>query len=230
MKVGAVIIARYNSTRLYGKVLKELHGIPAIEHTYNRLLQVLTPEQITIATSDQPTDDPIIEFAKKKGWNVFRGSLDNVAERFLKASRLMKWDYAIRTNGDNIFIDLDCLRKMYTVAQKGTTDFLTNVMDRTYPKGMSIEIVRTDFYANCYAKLVGNPEYEEHVTLALYQNNWGLYEYFYNNKVKELQGIQLALDTSEDFKRIDQLIEILGVSYENYSLEDIKIAYEQLER
>ncbi|MFT6500180.1 MAG: spore coat polysaccharide biosynthesis protein SpsF [Crocinitomicaceae bacterium] len=230
MKIGAVIIARYNSSRLYGKVLKEIHGTPALEHTYNRLRKVLKDDQIVIATSDESSDDPIATFAKEKGWNVFRGSLNNAAQRFLEASRFMDWEYAIRTNGDNIFIDLKCFKEMYEAAEKGRYDFLTNVKNRTFPKGMSIEIVKTDFYEKCFDLIKGDANYEEHVTLALYQHNLGNYQYFYNTEIKELQGIQLALDTPEDFERINKLITSLGANYEDYTLLNIKNAYEQLDR
>ncbi|MDB3906055.1 hypothetical protein N9355_01125 [Crocinitomicaceae bacterium] len=230
MKVGAVIIARYNSSRLYGKVLKPLHGIPAIEHTYNRLSQVLHPSRIILATSEEPTDDPIAEFALIKNWNCFRGSLENVAERFLRAGESQGWDYLIRTNGDNIFIDLECMSEMIGLAEQGKYDFLSNVKDRTYPKGMSVEIVRRDFYARHLEVINKNADYREHVTLALYENNWGKTEYFYNTWVSDIQGIQLALDTPEDFKRIDRMISIMEQTYFDYTLQDIKEAYEQLDR
>lgn len=230
MKIGAVIIARYNSSRLYGKVLKEIHGTPALEHTYNRLRKVLEHDQIVIATSNESSDDPIAAFTKEKGWNTFRGSLENAAQRFLEASKFMDWEYAIRTNGDNIFIDIKYFREMYEAAKEGDYDFLTNVKDRTFPKGMSIEIVKTDFYEKHFDKIKGNADYEEHVTLALYQNDLGSYRYFYNTEIKELQGVQLALDTAEDFERINKLITSLGDNYEDYTLLNIKNAYEQLDR
>ena len=230
MKIGAVIIARYNSSRFYGKVLKEIRGIVALEHTYNRLRKILPAEQIVIATSIETTDDPIEDFASNEGWQVFRGSLDNVAHRFLEAGKEMNWDYMIRINGDNIFIDLQCLQNMYDTAITGQFDFLTNVKDRTFPKGMSIEFVKKDFFQKAYEKLKHSSDYTEHVTLALYQNDWGEYTYFFNNEVDAVQGVQLALDTPEDFDRIGLLIDALGERYEDYTLLDIKQAYEQLER
>lgn len=230
MKVGAVIIARYNSSRLYGKVLKPLQGIPAIEHTYNRLRKILPAEEIVLATSVESTDDPIAEFAANKNWNCFRGSLENAAERFLQAGISQNFDFLIRTNGDNIFIDLDCMSEMIAEAKSGAYDFLSNVKDRSYPKGMSVEIVRRSFYAEHFDKINASADYREHVTLALYQNEWGNTKYFYNTQVNNIQGIQLALDTVEDFEHIDQMITILGEKYENYNLHDIKEAYEQLDR
>lgn len=230
MKIGAVIIARYNSTRLYGKVLKNLSGIPALEHTYNRLSKVLSEEQIILATSAEISDDPIANFTQMKGWHLYRGSLDNVAERFLKAGQSMGWDYLIRINGDNIFIDLECLQEMIVIAKESEYDFLSNVKDRTYPKGMSIEIVRTLFYENYIEQISKSNNYKEHVTIALYENLWGNQRFFYNTRIKELQGIQLAFDTSEDFERIENLITLIGNKYPDYKLNDIKNAYEQLER
>lgn len=230
MKIGAVIIARYNSSRLFGKVLRDLNGSPAIEHTYERLSQVLSNDQIIIATSNETYDDPIEDFANSKGWNVYRGSLENVSERFLNAGLSMNWDYLIRINGDNIFIDLSCIQEMINVAEEDQHDFLSNVKDRTFPKGMSIEIVRAKFYKKHLFEISNSDYYKEHVTIALYENNWGKHKYFYNTSIQELQGIQLALDTLEDFNRIEKLIKALGNKYPYYNLNDIKHAYEQLER
>lgn len=230
MNVGAVIIARYNSSRLYGKVLKPLHGIPAIEHTYNRLRKILPAENILLATSEEDTDNPIAAFAALKNWNCFRGSLENAAERFLKAGESQSWDYMIRTNGDNIFIDLDCMSEMILQAKTGEFDFLSNVQGRTFPKGMSIEMVRRTFYSDHFEQINENPDYREHITLAFYENNWGKTRYFYNTTVSDIQGIQLALDTAADFEQIDKIISILGAKYNDYNLEDIKDAYEQLDR
>lgn len=230
MKIGAVIIARYNSSRLYGKVLRDLKGVPALQHTYNRLSSILPKAQIMVATSSEVTDDPISDFCKENDWTCFRGDLDNVAERFLLAGKFMNWDYIIRVNGDNIFIDTDCMKEMLSIAESGEFDFLSNVKNRTFPKGMSIEIVRTDFYSQFIEQISASDYYKEHVTIALYENGWGNQHFFYNTKVTELQGIQLALDTAEDFDRIEKLITILGSRYENYKLADIKTAYEQLER
>ncbi len=228
--IGAVIIARYNSNRLYGKVLRDLHGVPALTHTYQRLRKVLAADQIVLATSTESHDDPIEAYAIANGIHCFRGSLDNVAERFLEAGKSMNWDYSIRVNGDNIFIDLQCFQEMLAMAKTGNYDFLSNVKDRTFPKGMSIEMVRTAFYEAQMEAISKSKSYQEHVTLALYENNWGKVHYFYNTQFESLQGIQLALDTAEDFEHIEQLITLLGDAYPDYTLKDIKEAYEQLAR
>ncbi|MEL6942907.1 MAG: hypothetical protein AAFO82_09580, partial [Bacteroidota bacterium] len=167
-KIGAVILSRYSSRRLPGKALMEIEGKKVLEYIIERLLVVLEPSQLVLATSEEASDNPIADFAKKQGIQYFRGSLENVSDRFYQAAKAQNWDYAIRINGDNIFTDTQVLKEMITIAVKDEYDFVSNVKGRSFPKGMSIEIVNLDYYARQLPKIENDPRYREHVTLYLY--------------------------------------------------------------
>ena len=83
MKIGFVIICRYNSSRLPGKILMEINGKSILQYIIERLSLVVPENNIVVATSEEKTDNPIAEYCIKNKINVFRGSLDNVALRFL---------------------------------------------------------------------------------------------------------------------------------------------------
>lgn len=230
MTSGAVILCRYNSSRLPGKILKDIHGKTALEHTYDRIAKIYDPTSIVIATSTEKTDDPIVQFCEERNWKLFRGDLNNVAKRFYDAARSLNVDYGLRVNGDNIFVDLESLEKMRQISESGQYDFVSNVKDRTYPKGMSIEFVKLEHYDGVLKRIEADTHYQEHVTLCLYENDWSQSFFQYNEKFPALKGINLALDTPEDFERIVKMITLLGEKYKNYSLADIDSVYEQLER
>ena len=220
MNIGAVIICRYNSTRLPGKILKEIDGVPILQHIVNRLQQ-LPDLQIIVATSEQPTDDPIVKFCKDNEINYYRGSLENVAERFQEAFDFLDVDYALRVNGDNLFIDTETMSAMIDIARTGDYDFVSNVKNRTFPAGMSIEIVRCDFYRHIINNF-DTSHHKEHVTIYLYDNeDCGNFYFFYNEKYPEAKGLKIAIDTKQDFDTAKKIVQSLQHGLSDYTLEEV---------
>ncbi len=116
----------------------------------------------------------------QEGISCFRGSLEDVADRFYQAANQKSWDYAIRINGDNVFVDTQVLTDMIAIARSGEYDFVSNVKDRTFPKGMSIEIVKMRHYASLLPAISSSEYYREHVTLYLYEHEADTYYYYRN--------------------------------------------------
>ena len=224
MKIGVVILSRFSSNRLPGKALMEIGGKPILQYIIERISQVVDTEKIVIATSVENSDDKIEQFAQKTGINCFRGSLDNVAERFFEAGKNKKWDYIVRINGDNIFLD------MITIAKTGKYDFITNVKDRTFPKGMSIEILKLSYFESLLLQINKEEKYKEHVTLYAYDypsdNNF----YYMNSLLPEASGIQMALDTKEDFERTEQIIQLFNGDHFNYNLYEIYNIWKEIQK
>lgn len=221
MTIGIAILCRYNSSRLPGKVLMSIGGKQVLQHIIDRL-QLLEPSRpVVVATSEENSDDPIAAYCKKQGIDYFRGSLTDVAGRFLAVAQYYDWDYIVRINGDNLFIDLDSLGLMLEKAEHGQYDFISSVKDRTFPFGMSIEIVRTDFYAELVKQLELD-KYREHVTLYLYDHpESGTRFYHYNTRYPNLSGRQMAIDTPEDFESAQQVLDRLGDRSADYDLGDL---------
>jgi spore coat polysaccharide biosynthesis protein SpsF len=225
-KVGAVILSRYNSRRLPGKALIKIKGKPVLDYIIERLEQVLPAEDIVIATSSEKSDDPIAEFAQNRKIKVYRGTLENVARRFFEAGNSQNWDKAIRINGDNIFADTNLLKSMVSEARNEDFDFISNVKNRTYPKGMSIEIVNLKWYKELLDKIEADKNYREHVTLYIYENEPdGEYLFPMNTELPEAAGIQLALDTPEDLERTKRIISTFDRPHYYYNLKEIMDRY-----
>lgn len=216
-KAVAVILSRYNSSRLPGKVLKEIEGLPLIEHIINRLSLSVPKDHIVLATSVECSDDPIEAFAQTKGISCFRGSLNNVAERFLKAAESLKADWAIRINGDNLFIDLEAFREMLKISLSSDYDFVTNVPERTFPFGMSIEMVNLSFYKSIIEE-INTPHWQEHVTLYLYEMEKGKQFHFKNKYCPAMTGKKMAIDQQEDFDLAKRILIELRPDLYNYDL------------
>lgn len=219
--IGIIILSRFNSSRLPGKALLEIKGKPVLKYILERVSQVIDKSNIIIATSSEKTDDPIADFADKEEINCYRGSLNNVSERFLKASQNSGWDYTIRINGDNIFVDTNLLSEMIDLAKSGYYDFISNIDKRTFPKGMSIEIVKSSFYSEQYHKVIGNVNYKEHVMQHLYQSEIGMIKYVYNIQRPEAAGYQLALDDQDDLKRTKFIIKHFTDAHWKYNLAEV---------
>ena len=202
MRIGCIILARYSSSRLPGKALKEIKGKTLLHRIHDTLQDTLPDSQLVVATSEEESDQPIADYCAEQQINCFRGSLNNVAERFYRCALTYNLDYAFRINGDNLFVETDSLQRMIEAVQQDTSlDFLSNVKDRTFPFGMSVELLKTSFYGRMLEKFKDNARYQEHVTLYLYEHEQeGKRKYFYNSQYPEAKGAHLAIDTPEDFE------------------------------
>lgn len=178
-------------------------------------------KSIVVATSIEETDDPIWKFCAENNILCYRGALDNVAERFMLCAGKYSFDYATRINGDNIFVDIPTLKEITRLAETGSYDFISNVKDRTFPRGMSIETVRTSYFEECYGQFENEGHYE-HVTLFLYQNDSGKNHYYhYNDICPEAAGVQMAIDTEEDFALVEKIIDNFTADHTMYGLKEI---------
>lgn len=229
MKIGAIILSRYSSTRLPGKALKRINGKEVLQYIIERIEKVIPKEDIVIATSLEKSDDIIEDFTRLKNINCYRGSLLNVANRFYCAAKTYEFDFAIRINGDNLFVDLPLLKKMKSIALLDKYDFISNVKNRTYPKGMSIEIVRLSHFNSLLPKIETVIGYKEHVTLYMYENEQKNYFFVYNTQNIDAYGIQMALDTEDDFIRSKNIISNFDTQHWKYNLNEIIQIWKKLE-
>ncbi|CAM8654816.1 SpsF Spore coat polysaccharide biosynthesis protein F, CMP-KDO synthetase homolog [Oxalobacteraceae bacterium] len=226
MTVGVVILCRYSSKRLPGKILLPIAGKPILTHIVERVRRSGLP--VMVATSDQASDDAVEQHCRLIDVACFRGSLDNVAERFLRAAEAQGCQYATRINGDNLFVDPDLLREMAQIAASGDYEFVTNVPGRSYPPGSSIEIVDVKTYsalAVCFAE----PRHREHVTLFLYDHPERCKYYIHlNPRREEMAGLNLAIDTEEDYLRAQRIVADLPEPLLERSLKEIINAEKRL--
>lgn len=225
---GIIVLCRYSSSRLPGKILKPINGKPILKYILERLSLLNGKAPIVICTSDEPTDDRIVQYCIENGIKHFRGSLNNVAERFLSCAQHFGFSEAVRINGDNIFLDYELIEGMITQHVLNKSVFTSNVRNRTYPKGMSVEIVSIEHYAQSLPLF--NEEDKEHVMTYFYRQN-NLNHFFVYNKKDYGETLNFAIDTSEDFYNATQVIRLMERDHTNYKMDDIielyRLVYEK---
>jgi spore coat polysaccharide biosynthesis protein SpsF len=226
MKSACIILARCSSSRLPGKMLKEIVGKTILQHITDRLRLVSNSSQVIVATSNHSSDDAIKDYCDKHNVLCYRGSLDNVAERFLSAAEFYKIDFAVRINGDNLFADHKLISQMIDTAVKNNCDFVTNAPGRTFPYGMSVEVIKTNFYRKAYSNFFA-PRHFEHVTTWLYDHpEFGNRSVVQNTIIPEAKEIQLAVDTPQDLELADKMMKILKNLDERIGFREIFHAYQ----
>jgi spore coat polysaccharide biosynthesis protein SpsF (cytidylyltransferase family) len=205
MKIGAVILCRLDSSRLPGKAFLEVGGMTLLEHVLAFCRKIDGIDTIALATSDRAVDDPLSNFSKMNDITCIRGSLENVAERFLYAMETLNLDAAIRINGDSPLINArlisDCVQRF----KVKNFDLVSNVPGRTYPYGMSVEVVGRDAMMRAVA-IINDPEHKEHVTKYFYDNPDEFHISIVTSGKPHFSEIQLAIDTYEDFNRFVWII------------------------
>lgn len=166
-KTVAIIQARMGSTRLPGKVLKPILGQPMLARMIERVKRAKTLDQILIATSTKPQDDSICHLADKVNLHYFRGSEVDVLGRFYQAAKKFSADIIVRLTGDCPLIDPAIIDTVVSRFKTSKSDYVSNVLDRTYPRGMDTEVF--SFNALKLAQRLAKSAYDrEHVTPFIY--------------------------------------------------------------
>ena len=212
----AVIQARCSSKRFPNKILKKVYGKPLIHHVILKLLKSKNISKIIVATSDHKSDDKLIRYLKKIKVEFFRGSLTNVTERMLNLALLKKKTFFLRISGDSPLIDYKLVDLAISIFKKNKRyDLVTNTFPRSFPKGQSVEIIRTSLLKKHISKM--SKIEKEHVTKYFYKYSKNFYIKNFRNKLKT-RLIKLAVDNKKDLAKI--LKKIDKKKFENYSIYD----------
>lgn len=224
--LSGVILARMDSARLPRKPLAEVGEKKLVDYLIERAWKLDGLDSLCLATTDRSIDDELVAHAKSKGLQVYRGSCENVAERLLACATNQSADFVLRLNGDSPYIDTKMLNAAIRLAKSDKYDFLTNLLPRTYPYGVSVEIVRVRTLAQ---HLVAFSESDaEHVTQFFYRN----LDRFNVAHLKSQQIFPVAervtIDTAEDLREFVLMIQKLGSEWATANLVDILKAYEEV--
>ncbi len=141
-KIVCIIQARMGSTRLPGKVLKLLQGKPLLWWDMYRIKQSRFVDEIVIATTTQPQDDPLAAPGETEGWQVFRGSEDDVLDRYYQAAERYRADIVVRITSDCPLIDPTMIDYTITafLSAAPSVDYAANILVRRYPRGLDVEV------------------------------------------------------------------------------------------
>jgi spore coat polysaccharide biosynthesis protein SpsF len=167
-RLAAIILARLDSSRFPGKALRELASVAIIEHVLRRLERCEVFDDIVLATTSRKCDDALAEYFIAAGGTVYRATNDevhNVAKRFVSAAQSVGATVAMRANGDSPFPDR-WLIEQGVAALTDEPDLVTNLLPRSYPYGISVELVKVAILERELASL--DAAQTEHVTAVFY--------------------------------------------------------------
>ncbi len=140
MKTVAIIQARMASTRLPGKILIDLAGRPLLHHVVARAGQAKTLDQVIVATTDSATDDETAQYCRQVSIPCFRGSEDDVLDRYYQSAKRFEADVVVRLTADCPLQDPEVIDKVVRVFNTGDYDYVSNTIDPTYPDGLDTEV------------------------------------------------------------------------------------------
>ena len=224
MKICAIVQARMSSRRLPGKVLKVLNGKSILEYVLVRLKQSKNLTAIIVATSTDQSDEAVIKFCQARNIPCVQGPLDHVANRFLKVLERFPMDAFVRVSGDSPVIDPQIVDRLVSIFKSGNYDIVTNVLERSFPKGQSVEIVNSSVFKKSFSNIKGQYE-EEHVTPYFYQNadRFRIFNLISPNPV--YGSVHMAIDNQKDLERFDLILQRINRPIEWCGLEELVTIY-----
>lgn len=218
MKYLAIIQARVSSTRLPGKVLKEVCGKPLLELQYERVLRSKKINKTIFATSSNLDDDPIETICNDIGAECFRGSLDNVLERYYKAAEIYKPENIVRLTGDCPLIEPTVIDDVITYYEDEKYDYATNAIEPTFPDGLDVEVFSFDCLKKTYSK-AELPSEKEHVTTYIPKDSdFSIGHY---KTEEDLSHLRWTVDEPEDFVLIKSIYESLYPTNRLFNYQDV---------
>ena len=224
MSAKIFIIARMGSSRLPGKVLKKVSGVPLLGLLIERMRRCKKIEDIILATSNCPQDDIIAEYGNDQKVPVFRGSESNTIERLYKAAVEFSADPIIRVTSDCPFLEAETVDAIADKILNGTADYVSTDLVPTFPCGMGCDSFRLGTLERLFhiSNSIGedaawnkirNPEFE--LKLDTIQGPEGVSHY------------RLTVDTAEDFEFVKRIAEKLYPENPDFTLNDIQKVLEK---
>lgn len=215
IRTGAIIFSRFSSRRLPGKALLPLGNTSLLEQVISNAKN-LDVDEIIVATSNNIDDNKIEDLSSKNGVKCFRGSLENVAERCAQALQAFGIDYFIRLNGDSPIIPvLELNELLKNKSELIKYDLISNLIERTFPYGYSIEIVRSKSF------LLNQTNFSElqseHITSYFYENatNFKFRSITYSGGIENLSKYTLTVDDKASYEQMKALFEQINLKTSN---------------
>ena len=154
--ISILLQARMSSSRLPGKVMREINGKPMLDYLLERVKKCKKVQDIILIIPDGKEDDVLETWCIKSGVDYYRGNEDNLLERFYKAAIKFNVSTIVRLTGDNPLIDSELIDQVIELYSSSNYDFVSNAvpLPTSYPIGMSVEV----FGLSCFLELVNSKE------------------------------------------------------------------------
>lgn len=227
LKTILVTQARMSSTRLPDKVLMEIEKKPILKIHLERLLKCTQVDKIIVASTTNKRDDILEENVVKWGVEVYRGSEDDVLDRFYQAVRELKPEWVVRVTSDCPLIDPELVDKIISYVKSHDKDYGSNILIENFPDGQDIEVFKFSVLESAWKNATLQSE-REHVTPYIRNNcqfnNGKLFSSVNYPCSNDYSKIRMTVDELADYDLMNILVKDLGVNksweeYTNYILE-----------
>ena len=206
-RIGIVVQARMGSSRLPGKVLAPLAGQPMISRVFERLQGCQNADVVILATSNEPGDQPLVDWARSTDTKLFLGNELDVLDRFYRCALDFDLDVVVRATGDNPFVDPEEGDRLIAYFFNNQLDYAAMAVDPNdgYPGGLSLEIFSFDTLKRSW-KCGTKPHHREHVNEYLLENP----ELFQTGSItappeKTAPDLSFTVDTENELSLADSI-------------------------
>lgn len=169
MRVVAIIQARMGSTRLPGKVMKDIGGETMLARVVWRARRAKLLDEVVVATTNKSADTPIIAECGKLGVPVFRGDEQDVLDRYYHSAQANRAEAVVRITSDCPLIDPEIIDEVIQAFLKAKPDYASNTLNHTYPRGLDTEVMTMTSLERAWHES-NKPYHRSHVTPYIYQN------------------------------------------------------------
>lgn len=219
MKTLAILQARTSSSRFPGKVLKPLLGKPMLARQLERLRRVRRVDELLVATSMDPTDDALQALCESEDVPCFRGSLNDVLDRFYRAATARSPDHVVRLTGDCPLADPAVIDRIIEFYLQGGFDYASNALEPTFPDGLDAEVFRFACLDAAWRE-AKSPAQREHVTPFIYENPDRFSTGCYRNDTN-LAHLRWTVDEPQDYEFVKQVYEALYPASPQFTMHDV---------
>lgn len=228
MKIVAVTQARLGSSRLPGKILLPIADKTILQIHLERIQTSEKINKIIVATTTKKKDEAIVEICKSLNFAYFRGSENDVLDRFYQATKDENPDYIVRVTSDCPLINGEIIDKVIDFTVERGLDYCSNRLIYKYPDGIVVEMFRFSALEKAWNEAVLKSE-REHVAPFIWKNST-----FYGKDLftsanfcdieTDYAGVRLTIDEAADYKLLKLLIERFGEdeTWEFYADEVLK--------
>jgi spore coat polysaccharide biosynthesis protein SpsF len=215
MKILAITQARIGSTRLPAKIIKRINGETLLEIHLKRIQKSKLISKLKVATTTEAEDLTIVEICSKLNIAAYKGSVNDVLERFYLAAKPENPDWIVRLTSDCPLIDSLLIDSIVQMAVISDCDYVSNTLNPTFPDGLDIEVFKFSALEKAFTEATMKSDHE-HVTPYIWRNSslkGGkiFTSQSFENDVDYSQ-IRMTVDKLEDFLVIESLVNALGLN------------------
>lgn len=220
MRVVAIIQARMGSTRLSGKVLHSILDKPMLWHVVERVRRARQIHEVVVATTSREADQVIVDLCQKYGWPCFRGSEEDILDRYYRTALNHQADVVVRVTSDCPLIDPGVVDQVVTtfLENQHAFDYVSNALPpQTFPRGLDTEVFSFAALERAWRE-DDNPAWREHVTPYIYHHPEKFKLRAVVNDV-DYSYMRWTVDTIEDLTFVRKVYEHFGNSF--FSWRDV---------